>query len=276
MNSQMIFKRYELKYLINRPQMEAIRGAMSAYMEPDEYGKSLIQSLYFDTDDFRLIRRSMEHPVYKEKLRVRSYGIATAETPVFLELKKKYDSVVYKRRMLLTEGEAKSYLFDGCMKQDTQIAREIDYSMKFYGNPAPKVLIQCQREAFFGKDDHEFRVTFDDGLLWRDYDLTLTAGRYGNDLILPDEVLMEIKTATSIPLWMSSLLTYHHIHKTTFSKYGTAYQIMCQKGEYHYDRHYLSEPVHSALGLSHRTGNLPALRWGGAGHRRVPRPELHC
>lgn len=276
MNSQLIFKRYELKYLINRTKMEAIRAAMSAYMKPDEYGKSLIQSLYLDTDDFRLIRRSMEHPVYKEKLRVRSYGIATAETPVFLELKKKYDSVVYKRRMLLTEGEAKSYLFDGCMKQDTQIAREIDYSMKFYGNPAPKVLIQCQREAFFGKDDHEFRVTFDDGLLWRDYDLTLTAGRYGNDLIIPNEILMEIKTATSIPLWMSSLLTRHHIHKTTFSKYGTAYQIMCQKGEYHYDRHHLPEPVYSPRNQPYPADNLPALYWGGTGHRSVPCPELHC
>lgn len=276
MNSQLIFKRYELKYLINRTQMEAIRAAMSAYMKPDEYGKSLIQSLYLDTEDFRLIRRSMEHPVYKEKLRVRSYGIAEEETPVFLELKKKYDSVVYKRRMLLTEQEATSYLSNNIMKQNTQIAREIDYSMKFYGNPAPKVLIQCQREAFFGKDDHEFRVTFDDGLLWRDYDLSLTAGRYGNDLILPNEILMEIKTATSIPLWMSSLLTRHHIHKTTFSKYGTAYQIMCQKGEYHYDRHHLPEPVHCPRNRPHPALNLPALYRGGTGHRRVPRPELHC
>lgn len=276
MNSQLIFKRYELKYLINRTQMEAIRAAMSAYMKPDEYGKSLIQSLYLDTEDFRLIRRSMEHPVYKEKLRVRSYGIAEEETPVFLELKKKYDSVVYKRRMLLTEQEATSYLSNNIMKQDTQIAREIDYSMKFYGNPAPKVLIQCQREAFFGKDDHEFRVTFDDGLLWRDYDLSLTAGRYGNDLILPNEILMEIKTATSIPLWMSSLLTRHHIHKTTFSKYGTAYQIMCQKGEYHYDRHHLPEPVHCPRNRPHPALNLPALYRGGTGHRSVPRPELHC
>lgn len=275
MNSQLIFKRYELKYRISRAQMEAIRSTMSAYMKPDEYGRSLIQSLYLDTDDFRLIRRSMEHPVYKEKLRLRSYGIARAESPVFLELKKKYDSVVYKRRMILTEREAMGCLSGGRMEQDTQIAREIDYSMKFYGTPTPKVLIQCQREAFYGKDDHDFRVTFDDGLLWRDYDLSLTAGHYGNELTLPDEILMEIKTAAAIPLWMTALLTHHKIHKTTFSKYGTAYQIMCQKGEYHYDRHHLSEPVHSTLGLSHRTGNLPALYWGGAGHRGLPCPELH-
>lgn len=274
MKSQLTFKRYELKYRIHRKQMEKIRSAMSAHMRPDEYGESLIQSLYLDTPDGRLIRRSLEHPAYKEKLRLRCYGVADENSPVFLELKKKYDSVVYKRRLEMKEQEAMRYLSGGDMQQDTQIAREIDYAMGFYKNLAPRVMIQCHREAFCGKDDREFRVTFDDRLMWRDYDLTLTTGHYGNELILPDEVLMEVKTAGAIPLWMTALLTQLKIYKTSFSKYGTAYQLINQKGEFHYDRFYFSEPLYGNDHSAHHPRSLPALYRGSVGHRSPALPAV--
>lgn len=88
MTNQMIFKRYEIKYMLNRQQYTALRSLMKNYMTADPHSPSTIQSLYFDTPDYLLIRHSLEKPLYKEKLRLRSYGIASPETPVFVELKK--------------------------------------------------------------------------------------------------------------------------------------------------------------------------------------------
>ena len=104
--NQTVFKRYELKYRLNRRQFAELLNIMQPYMKPDRYGKSTIQSLYLDTPSFLLARRSLEHPLYKEKLRVRSYGLAGPADPVFIELKKKYESIVYKRRVEMTCEEA--------------------------------------------------------------------------------------------------------------------------------------------------------------------------
>lgn len=238
MSDQMIFKRYEIKYILTRTQMELIKKEMEKYMIADIHGKSTICSLYFDTPDYLLVRRSLEHPVYKEKLRLRSYGVAANDSMVFVELKKKYDSVVYKRRIGMTETEAEKYLLHGKSVMDTQISREIDYFMQMYDGIRPSVLLSYQREAFYASDDHEFRITFDENILWRDYNLSLRDGIYGSSLLTKDSVLMEVKTAGSIPLWLVKLLSSNHIFKTTFSKYGTAYRTIYQNklngGNYHY------------------------------------------
>ncbi len=224
MSDQMIFKRYELKYLLTRAQRDFIQKEMEPYMVPDPHGKSTIQSLYFDTPDHLLVRRSMEHPLYKEKLRLRSYGVADGGTTVFVELKKKYDSVVYKRRVGMTEKEAEQYLFQEKPVLNTQIIHEIDYTRRRYGDLAPAMLLSYQREAFYGKEDPDFRMTFDENILWRTENLSLRSGIYGTPLLDNGQVLMEIKTKDAIPLWLASLLSEEHIYKTSFSKYGTAYQ----------------------------------------------------
>ena len=224
MEYQNIFKRYELKYLITKSQMEHIKTAMSKYMESDQYGKSTICNIYFDTPDFLLIRRSIEKTVYKEKMRLRSYGVATSDSTTFVELKKKYDSVVYKRRISMTEEDAMKYLCNEARVADTQITHEIDYFMKQYKVLKPRVVISYEREAFYAKDNPDFRVTFDQNILWRDYDLSLCKGIYGNPILQPNQVLMEIKTAAAIPLWMTALLSENCIYKTSFSKYGNAYR----------------------------------------------------
>ena len=233
MKDQMIFKRYEVKYLISAAQLEIIKEAWKEYMIADVHGKSTICSLYYDTPDFRLIRRSMEKPVYKEKLRVRSYGVANPDTLVFVELKKKYKSVVYKRRISLPEKDATEYLSTGILKDKTQITNEIDYALKFYEHLAPSMLLSYDREAYYAKDNHEFRVTFDSNVLWRDYDLSLDKGIYGTPILQPDQFIMEVKTADSIPLWMVKLLSDNHIYKTSFSKYGTAYQTLWAQQKAH-------------------------------------------
>lgn len=227
---QNIFERREIKYLITKEQREKICRSMSKYMTGDKYGKSTICNIYFDMPDYYLIRHSMEKPVYKEKLRMRSYGIVSSDDTVFVELKKKYKSVVYKRRISMTEKEAMQYLCLGnTLQNPSQISREIDYFCSFYKGIHPAMFISYDREAYYAADDDSFRVTFDENILWRDYDFSLTSGIYGEPILLPGQSLMEIKTVSSIPLWMSSILTENHIYKTSFSKYGYAYESMCRQ-----------------------------------------------
>ena len=141
MSFQTVFQRYELKYLLTPEQKAAVRQAMAPYMELDRYGRTTIRNIYFDTDNYRLVRRSIEKPIYKEKLRVRSYRQAGPETPVFVELKKKYKHVVYKRRIALPEQEAMAWLQGGekgvCgmnepSPEQRQIFREVEYFLNYY------------------------------------------------------------------------------------------------------------------------------------------------
>ena len=238
MSDQMIFKRHEIKYMITSEQLELIKKAFEEHMIADEHGESTICSLYFDTRSFQLIRRSIEHPIYKEKLRLRSYGVAHADTKVFVELKKKYKKVVYKRRVTLTEKDAMRYLLEGEIDKRTQITDEIDYFKEFYPGIAHAMLLMYKREAYYSKEDRDFRVTFDRDVLWRDYDLSLDKGIYGRQILEPNQILMEVKTKDAIPLWMTKLLTENHIYKKSFSKYGTAYTTklreQLQKGQINY------------------------------------------
>lgn len=226
MGFQNIFKRYELKYLISEEQYRKLREAMSEHMHGDEYGRSTICNLYFDTPDYLLIRRSIEKPVYKEKLRVRSYGIATEDSTVFIELKKKYEKVVYKRRISTAEQTAMKFLVDREPVCEGQIAKEINYFLDFYKPISPTCFLSYEREAFYGNDDHDFRMTFDRNILWRDYDLSLCKGIYGNPILKENQVLMEIKVAAAIPLWLARFLSENKIYKTSFSKYGNAYRTL--------------------------------------------------
>lgn len=224
MNSKSTFKRYELKYIITKEQKELLKKAFQCHMAPDEYGQSNIQNLYYDTDDFLLIRRSVEKPVYKEKLRLRSYGKAESDTEVFLELKKKYDDIVYKRRLSLTQDNATKYFKDEYMLSDTQIAKEINYFKCFYKGLRPKVFIGYDREAFFANDDSDLRITFDENIVWRTDNLSLCSESYGNSILPDGMVLLEIKVAGGIPLWLTHFLTHNRIFRTSFSKYGAAYE----------------------------------------------------
>ena len=221
---QSVFRRYELKYLLTRTQKARIVQAIAPYMQLDQYGHSVIRNLYFDTDSYRLIRRSMEKPTYKEKLRLRSYSRATCQSPVFVELKKKYDGVVYKRRLSLPEQEALSWLGGGAPPQDTQIAREIDYFLRFYGTLHPTLFLSYEREAYYCRDGGDFRLTFDENVLCRQTELSLETEAYGTPLLDENTVLMELKCSGGIPLWLVRVLSEEKLYKTSFSKYGTAYQ----------------------------------------------------
>lgn len=226
MNEQTVFQRYEIKYLITVKQRELIRTAMARHMLPDPHGRSTVCSVYYDTPSRYLIRRSLESGIYKEKLRLRSYGVPSAGDEVFVELKKKYESVVYKRRIAMAELEAEQYLAGAAEGRDCQIGHEIDYLLAHYAPLQPAVLLSTEREAFFGREEPGFRLTFDENILWRGYDLSLSRGVYGAPLLPAGQILMELKTGGAIPLWMTELLTRNQIFHTSFSKYGSAYRQM--------------------------------------------------
>lgn len=224
MSDQMVFKRYEMKYLLTRRQKEKVLAAMQPYMELDAYGRSTIRNIYYDTDTYRLARKSLERPIYKEKLRVRSYSAAAPGDKVFVELKKKFEGVVYKRRIHIREKAAMDYLAGRRTAPETgQITEEIDYFLQFYQTLAPKVFLSYEREAYYTGEPGEFRVTFDENILWRETDLSLGKGIYGTPILRQGQTLMEIKTPGSIPLWMGKVLSEEGIRKTSFSKYGNAY-----------------------------------------------------
>ncbi len=237
---QAVFQRYEIKYKVTLKEKEEIVSALLPYMRLDKYGKTIIRNIYFDTDNFRLIRRSMEKPTYKEKLRLRSYEQATPDKKIFVELKKKCNSVVYKRRLLLSEREVMNAFENNlALPINSQIAREIDYFRKYYQDLSPKVFLSYAREAYYSLDKSDFRITFDDNILYRRTDLSLTVPPYGKRILDEGYVLMEIKTSGAIPLWLTRKLTELKIFKTSFSKYGTAYTDMLKEqkqGEIEYAR----------------------------------------
>ena len=222
--TQLSFKRYEKKYLLSREQYEQLWAQMEPRLMPDEFFQSTVLSLYYDWDDVRLIRSSIEQPVYKEKLRLRSYNVPGAESQVFVELKKKYKGIVYKRRVRMTEREAEGYLAGRRGAPDGgQISREIDWFLKT--NPVqPKVLIACDRKAYVGREEPGLRLTFDSSIRWRDTQLRLTDGDHGQELLEDGQVLLEIKMPESAPLWLAELLSRLEIFPRSFSKYGQCYK----------------------------------------------------
>ncbi len=236
MKYQNTFKRYEIKYILTTSQKETVLAAMNSYMRLDKYGRTTIRNIYFDTNNWRLIRRSVEKPVYKEKLRVRSYGLATPDSNVFVELKKKYKSVVYKRRLVLPEcAVMDAFTGSSPLPVQSQIGDEIQYFREYYGELKPRVFLSYEREAYYSLDSSDFRITFDDNILYRTSDLSLCVPPGGKAMLREELVLMEVKTSSAIPLWLTHTLTENRIFKTSFSKYGTAYaDILTQKGVFTY------------------------------------------
>ena len=230
--TQMKFERCEKKYILSVPAYKQLAELLVPQMEIDRYGLCTVSSLYYDTDDYRIIRASAERPVYKEKLRLRAYGTPARDSTVYLELKKKLEGVVYKRRIALPLREAALYLDHGVDPgQDSQIFREIDWFVRRY-RPRAKVLLGGDRLALYGKDDPELRITFDFKLRWRDYNLDLAQGSLGQNLLPPDQCLMEIKARQAIPIWLARLLSERELYPCSFSKYGICYKNhILSKGE---------------------------------------------
>jgi SPX domain protein involved in polyphosphate accumulation len=239
-----VFNRFENKFLVHSNTYKKIYSALLEYMELDAYNKDqdlyTISNLYFDTKDDFLIRRSLSKPKYKQKLRLRAYGIPKEGDKVFLEIKKKVCGTVNKRRTILALEEAYEFVKTNKKPElkdymNPQVLNEIHYILNMY-KLEPKLYLAYDRKALFGKEDKNLRITFDTNIRTRRSDLRLEKGDQGELLLKNDYWLMEIKILNSMPYWLSKLLSEHKIYKTSFSKYGKEYQNMIinekmEKGE---------------------------------------------
>lgn len=231
MKNDRVFERYETKYLMSRDAYALVKKEIDKHMLLDEFGHSLICNIYYDTPDFRIISRSLDHPVYKEKIRARSYGIAGADSPVYIELKKKYDDVVYKRRIMRRENELSDF-FKGKGESSDQISRELRFAIGKYKNLAPRVYLSYEREAYCSRDgEDDFRLTVDEHILYRTDVLSLRCPPSGIPVIPDNTVLMETKCSAGIPFWMARALSEAGVYQCSFSKYGRAYLDIMKQGE---------------------------------------------
>lgn len=224
------FKRVEHKYLLTGAQAEEIRERLAPYLREDCHPRYTLNNIYYDSPDSVLIRRSLMSPEYKEKLRLRCYGEPDETKPVFPEIKKKFDGIVYKRRIEMTHTEALRY-FAGLEMMDAshgQIGREIDYMVNFY-DVVPKLFIRYDREAFAGVYESDVRVTFDTNILWREDHVSLATRGNEKQLLGEDQVLMEIKVMDRYPLWLTKELSEMKLYRTNFSKYGKIYALQNQR-----------------------------------------------
>lgn len=247
-NYQAVFKRKEIKYLLSSEERNALLPILEAHMEPNAFAHSSISNLYYDTPDFRMVRRSLEKPMYKEKLRLRSYGMPENTSTVFPEIKKKAMGIVYKRRISLPYQEAVSFLSgqqiastdtcdgttqqiastDMCDGTTRQILHELGWMLASYENLAPRMFLSYERDSYKGVSDPSLRLTLDQDILFRTDRLDLREGAFGEAILLPDQTLMEVKISNAAPLWLAQALSEIGIFPVSFSKYGRAYERICR------------------------------------------------
>lgn len=253
-----VFNRYEKKYLLTEETYHWLLERIGDFMDADKFNKGgqlyNIANIYYDTPDDALIRASIEKPVYKEKLRLRSYGVPGMNDKVFLEIKKKYKGLVNKRRTTLRLFEAYNLTEHGIDPGNQpyingQVLEEIKYFLSVY-DLRPKVYLTYDRQAFFSKGDHDFRITFDTNIKTRRTEVGLEKGNQGELLIGNAFWLMEVKSSEAVPAWFTQLLSEKEIFSTSFSKYGTEYKQTIQnadrnvwKGEVICSRQYLKQQV---------------------------------
>ena len=218
-----VMKRYELKYRLSKAQVEFFKEKILDYMKVDKYGLTTISSIYYDTPSYSLINRSIEKPIYKEKIRLRSYGLAKEDSPVFLEIKRKNEKIVYKRRIVTTEKKTDEFFNKNEEFDSNQISRELEAFKENYGVLEPKYMIIYDRIAYF-RDDSDVRITLDMNPRYRVSDLNLHTSTDGISLLDEGEAILEIKVQHSVPLWLVKILTEGKIYQTSFSKVGTAHK----------------------------------------------------
>lgn len=232
------FERCEKKYLLSAAQYVQLLDALADYTLPDEYGETDIYTIYYDTPDYLLIRRSIEKPVFKEKLRLRTYGMPTDTDPAFIEIKRKYKKTVYKRRISMPYRYALTFLQSPV--RGGQIAKEIAYMLHLYPRLQPAMAMTFHRISFIGKAAPTLRITFDCNICWRTSSLDLSIPAPGTQLLEKGQQLMELKFSGAIPLWLSHLLNQFSCYPISFSKYGRAYEAMlAQKAGSISERNYI-------------------------------------
>lgn len=223
MDKNKIFRRKETKYLLSKKKYDELIKELKKYLKKDKYYESTICNVYFDTENYDLIINSINKPKYKEKVRIRSYNIPSLEDTIFLELKKKYDGIVGKRRISIKLKDFYSFLKTGnLINNDIQIKSEIEYYFRKY-ELKPKLYLAYDRLSYYSKDNKDFRITFDRNLRSREEDMNLELGDSGKLYFKEDTYIMETKVLGAYPIWFTEILSKLKIYPISFSKYGSIY-----------------------------------------------------
>ena len=223
-----VMKRYEIKYCLSVDQLNYFLSRIGNHMKVDKYGLVSIASIYYDTKDYQLINKSIEKPPFKEKIRLRSYGLAKKGSPVYLEIKRKYEDIVYKRRIETTENEVNEYLSNDGEFDGEQISRELVAFKEAHKGLEAKYLIIYDRVAYY-EENSDLRITIDQNPRYRTSDLNLHTSLDGIPLLKEGGAILEVKVQHSIPLWLSKILTEGKIYKSSISKVGTAHKLEMKK-----------------------------------------------
>jgi hypothetical protein len=226
-----VFSRYENKYTLDGRTFRKVQAAIADNMEADKFNRGgemyTIRNIYYDTQDNSLIRQSLAKPLYKEKIRLRAYGEVYGESDVFVEIKKKFNGLVSKRRSKLKLCEAYEFL-DGDFLPESrenmnfQVLREARYIIE-RERPKPALYLAYDRFAYFGVGRHDLRISFDTNIRTRRENVQFEYGDFGENLLKADTWIMEIKVASSIPIWLCKLLSEFEIYPVSYSKYGAEY-----------------------------------------------------
>jgi hypothetical protein len=224
------FNRFELKYLLSLLQAERFKAALHGYVVPDQHGHNngryTLSSLYYDSPDLRCYRENEHGLKFRRKLRIRRYEtgeVFTDESPVFLEIKQRYDRVTQKRRTVLPYREALRLCNDRQIPDhdpgDRALIEEI-YGFLWQYNLRPASIVRYERQAFTGTEyDMGLRVTFDTSLSFQARQLHLHEQPSGLPMLPVNSVVMEIKVNERIPYWLTNMIAAHNLQRVGVSKY---------------------------------------------------------
>lgn len=228
-----VFNRYENKYLMDYQSFQDIYNRLLQYMDLDEHNQNnqfyTISNIYYDTPQHSIIRNSLSKPKYREKLRIRAYGVPKRDAKVYVELKKKVFGLVNKRRTAMKLDEAYAFVQTGNVPElmpymNKQVIHEIQYFLQRY-ELQPAVYLAYDRIAMFCKGNRDLRITFDTNIRSRREDVRLEDGDHGEALMAPDLWLMEVKAEKTVPVWLAQMLSELRMFRTGFSKYGNEYRM---------------------------------------------------
>ncbi len=218
--AQQIFRRTEIKYILSEEKIKSLMWLIEPYLKKDQYFKSTNCSVYYDSKNRYLAIHSLEKPLYKEKVRIRSYGVPKPDDIVFLEIKKKYKGIGSKRRIPIKLSDLNNYLKTGRLDSNSEIIKaELDTCFKRY-NLKPTMFLAYDRTSYCDKDDPTFRVTFDRNVRSRNTNLSLEKGDFGKQFFKNGEVVMEVKALERFPFYFVHALSKLKIYPASFSKYG--------------------------------------------------------
>jgi hypothetical protein len=227
------FQRYEQKYLLNQFQYDEILRILPEFAREDEFGRSTVYSVYYDTDDYKITKRLFDKSDYKEKLRMRSYGVPRQGDTVYVELKKKLNGISYKQRIPVSFTGTGFFLNPG-PNFNSAYSGEINWFLQYY-NPSPKFMLWYDRLAFRGLENKNLRITFDTRVRWRYFAVNSRQEHDGYPLLAENIYLMELKVDNSIPFFLSCLLAKLKIFPVSFSKHKTAYENLRSNRRHLYD-----------------------------------------